>query len=181
MKKLNYIMLFGVVFTAANVLLLQNWKINYLNNQLQLSEMRSDVNNDFTNELLWLRVNDTYESTQDQLVSQGRIEGVVTYLMGGDREILDNLWHEGYMRGLTQVDFEHDMLSESNYERGYHAAMQDAFPHVEAEFVNDSPRDVKEDAIKAPQFDTTNKDSLKDNKEVINALNVKIEELGNDQ
>tara|TARA_R110002020_G_scaffold93177_5_gene224937 strand:+ start:151 stop:675 length:525 start_codon:yes stop_codon:yes gene_type:complete len=174
-------MLFGVVFTAANVLLLQNWKINYLNNQLQLSEMRSDVNNDFTNELLWLRVNDTYESTQDQLVSQGRIEGVVTYLMGGDREILDNLWHEGYMRGLTQVDFEHDMLSESNYERGYHAAMQDAFPHVEAEFVNDSPRDVKEDAIKAPQFDTTNKDSLKDNKEVINALNVKIEELGNDQ
>ena len=101
--------------------------------------------------------------------------------MGGDREILDNLWHEGYMRGLTQVDFEHDMLSESNYERGYHAAMQDAFPHVEAEFVNDSPRDVKEDAIKAPQFDTTNKDSLKDNKEVINALNVKIEELGNDQ
>ena len=181
MKKLNYIMLFGIVFTAANLLLLQNWKINYLNNQLQLSEMRSDVNNDFTNELLWLRVNDTYESTQDQLVSQGRIEGVVTYLMGGDREILDNLWHEGYMRGLTQVDFEHDMLSESNYERGYHAAMQDAFPHVEAEFVNDSPRDVKEDAIKAPEFDTTNKDSLKDNKEVINALNVKIEELSNDQ
>ena len=181
MKKLNYIMLFGVVFTAANVLLLQNWKINYLNNQLQLSEMRSDVNNDFTNELLWLRVNDTYESTQDQLVSQGRIEGVVTYLMGGDREILDNLWHEGYMRGLAQIDFEYESISDSNYEKGYHAAMQDAFPHVEAEFVNDSPRDVKEDAIKAPQFDTTNKDSLKDNKEVINALNVKIEELGNDQ
>ena len=181
MKKLNYIMLFGIVFTAANLLLLQNWKINYLNNQLQLSEMRSDVNNDFTNELLWLRVNDTYESTQDQLVSQGRIEGVVSYLMGDDREILDNLWHEGYMRGLTQVDFEHDMLSESNYERGYHAAMQDAFPHVEAEFVNDSPRDVEEGAIKAPEFDTTNKDSLKDNKEVINALNVKIEELSNDQ
>ena len=181
MKKLNYIMLFGVVFTAANLSLLQNWKIDSLNNQLQLSTMRSDVNNDFTNELLWLRVNDTYESTQDQLVSQGRIEGVVTYLMGGDKEILDNLWHEGYMRGLTQVDFEHDMLSESNYERGYHAAMQDAFPHVEAEFVNSPPRDVKEDAIKAPQFDTTNEDSLKDNEEVINSLNVKIEELSSDQ
>jgi len=181
MKKLNYIMLFGIVFTAANLSLLQNWKINYLNNQLQLSEMRSDVNNDFTNELLWLRVNDTHEATQEQLIAQGRVEGVVSYLVGDDKEILDNLWHEGYMRGLAQFSYEYDTLSDSNYEKGYHAAMQDAFPHVEAEFVNDSPRDVKEDAIKAPEFDTTNEDSLKDNKEVINALNVKIEELSSDQ
>jgi hypothetical protein len=178
MKKFNNIMLFCVVLTAVNLLLLQQWKIGYLNNQLQLSTMRSDVNNDFTNELLWLRVNDTYEATQDQLVSQGRIEGVVSYLMGDDTEVLDNLWHEGYMRGLTQVDFEHDMLSESNYEKGYHAAMQDAFPHTEAEFVNASPRDVEEDAIKTPEFDVDNEE-LKDNKEVIDALNVKIKEVSN--
>ena len=181
MKKLNYIMLFGIVFTAANLLLLQNWKIDSLNNQLRLSEMRSDVNNDFTNELLWLRVNDTHVATQEQLISQGRIEGVVSYLVGDDKEVLDNLWHEGYMRGLAQVDYEYETLSDSNYERGYHAAMQDAFPHVEAEFVNDSPRDVKEDAIKAPEFDTINEENLKDNKEVINSLNVKIEELSSDQ
>ena len=175
MKKFNIIMLFCVVFTAANLLLLQNWKINYLNSQLQLSEMRSDVNNDLTNELLWLRVNDTYEATQDQLISQGRIEGVISYLVGGDKDILDNLWHEGYMRGLSQVDYEYDMLSESNYEKGYHAAMQDAFPHTEAEFVNSSPREVKEDAIKTPEFDSL--EGLKGNTDVIDQLNAKIKEI----
>ena len=175
MKKLNYIMLFGIVFTAANVLLLQNWKINYLNNQLQLSTMRSDVNNDFTNELLWLRVNDTFEATKDQLVSQGRVEGVVSYLIGDDKDVLDNLWHEGYMRGLAQFSYEYDTLSESNYEKGYHAAMRDAFPHTEAEFVNASPRDVEEDAIKTPEFD--NLEGLEDNTDVIDQLNKKIEEI----
>jgi len=175
MKKFNNIMLFCVVFTAVNLLLLQQWKIGYLNNQLELSTMRSDVNTDFTNELLWLRVNDTYEATKDQLVSQGRVEGVVSYLMGDDTEVLDNLWHEGYMRGLTQVDFEHDALSESNYERGYHAAMQDAFPHTEAEFVNSSPRNVEEDAIKTPEFDSL--EGLKDNTDVIDSLNEKIKEI----
>tara|TARA_R110000824_G_scaffold202474_2_gene386742 strand:+ start:541 stop:1077 length:537 start_codon:yes stop_codon:yes gene_type:complete len=175
MKKFNNIMLFCVVFTAVNLLLLQQWKIGYLNNQLELSIMRSDVNNDFTNELLWLRVNDTYEATKDQLVSQGRVEGVVSYLMGDDTEVLDNLWHEGYMRGLTQVDFEYDALSDSNYEKGYHAAMRDAFPHTESEFVNASPRDVEEDAIKTPEFD--NLEGLDDNTEVIDQLNKKIEEI----
>ena len=176
MKKLNYIMLFGIVFTAANLLLLQNWKIDSLNNQLRLSEMRSDVNNDFTNELLWLRVNDTHVATQEQLISQGRIEGVVSYLVGDDKEVLDNLWHEGYMRGLAQVDYEYETLSDSNYERGYHAAMQDAFPHVEAEFVNDPPRDVVSGSIGKPEFDKKNEDLL-GNELLISDLNKKIEEL----
>ena len=177
MKKLNYIMLFGVVFTAANLLLLQHWKMNYLNSQLRLSEMRSDINNDFTDELLWLRVNDTHEATQEQLISQGRIEGVVSYLVGDDKEVLDNLWHEGYMRGLAQVDYEYETLSESNFEKGYHAAMKDAFPHTEAEFINSSPRNVKENAIKTPEFDVINNEELKSNEEVINTLNVKIKEV----
>ena len=127
---------------------------------------------------LWLRVNDTYEATQDQLVSQGRIEGVVSYLVGDDKDILDNLWHEGYMRGLAQFSYEYDTLSESNYEKGYHAAMQDAFPHTEAEFVNSSPRNVKEDVIKTPEFDVDNEE-LKGNEEVIDALNLKIKEVIN--
>jgi hypothetical protein len=59
--------------------------------------------------------------------------------------------------------------------------MQDAFPHTEAEFVNSSPRDVEEGAIKAPEFDVTNSTELKDNREVIDALNVKIKEVSSDQ
>ena len=177
MKKDNVLKLVivGVMFTLVNAVLVQQYRLNDVSNQLEISITRADINTEFANELLWLRVNDTYEATQDQLVSQGRIEGVVSYLVGDDKDILDNLWHEGYMRGLAQFSYEYETLSESNYEKGYHAAMQDAFPHTEAEFVNSSPREVKEDAIKTPEFDSL--EGLKGNTEVIDQLNEKIKEI----
>jgi hypothetical protein len=180
MKKFNNIMLFGVVFTAVNLLLLQQWKIDELKGQLTLTEMRENINSDWVNELLWLRVNDNYEATQDQLIAQGRLEGVVGYLNGDNQEVIDNLWHEGYMRGLAQVDYEYESITESNYDKGYHAAMQDAFPTQSPVtgfgFVNETPRDVNDNAIKTPDFDSSNQD-LKGNDEVINTLNKKIEEV----
>ena len=180
MKKSYALLLFGVVFTAVNVMLLQQWKINRLNGQMKLAEMRADINTEWTNELLSIRMNDIHELTKDQLVAQGRIEGVVSYLNGDDREVLDNLWHEGYTRGLAQVDYEYDMISDNNYERGYHAAMQDAFPvshpTVSFGFVNETPRNVSPNAIKTPEFDKDNQD-LGDNEKVVNSLNEKIKEV----
>ena len=164
-----------VFLTVLNLGILQQWRLLHVSNQLEISEMRANVNTEFADELLWLRVNDTHKATEEQLISQGRIEGVVSYLVGDDKEVLDNLWHEGYMRGLAQVDYEYDMLSESNFEKGYHKAMKDAFPHTEAEFINSSPRNVKENAIKTPEFD--NIEGLKDNTEVIDQLNEKIKQV----
>ena len=181
MKKFHAFMLFAIVFTAINSMLLQQWKIGYLNNQLTLSEMRGNINTEWTNELLWSRINDVHDLTKDQLVGQGRIEGVVSYLSGENQEMIDNLWHEGYMRGLAQVDYEYEVISDSNYEKGYHAAMQDAFPTHPDEpvhFVNESPRDVNKDAIGTPEFDKSSQ-GLEDNKDVVNNLNTKIEEIEN--
>ena len=181
MKKLYAFMLFGIVFTAVNVMLLQQWKISRLNGQVKLAEMRANINTEWTNELLSLRMNDIHELTKDQLVAQGRVEGVVSYLNGDNREVLDNLWHEGYTRGLSQVDYQYETLADSNYERGYHAAMQDAFPTHPDEpvhFVNESPRDVNKDAIGTPEFDKSSQ-GLEDNKDVVNNLNTKIEEIEN--
>tara|TARA_R110002110_G_scaffold159686_1_gene357654 strand:- start:98 stop:661 length:564 start_codon:yes stop_codon:yes gene_type:complete len=180
MKKSYALLLFGVVFTAVNVMLLQQWRIDKLNNQVELAEMRADINTEWTNELLSIRMNEIHELTKDQLVAQGRVEGVVSYLNGDDREVLDNLWHEGYTRGLAQVDYEYDMISDNNYERGYHAAMQDAFPvsHPVTSFgfVNEKPRNISPSAIKTPEFDEGNQD-LGDNEKVVNDLNKKIEEV----
>tara|TARA_Y100000310_G_scaffold252667_1_gene259391 strand:- start:392 stop:985 length:594 start_codon:yes stop_codon:yes gene_type:complete len=180
MKKFHAFMLFAIVFTAVNSMLLQQWKIGYLNNQLTLSEMRGNINTEWTNELLWSRINDVHDLTKDQLVGQGRIEGVVSYLSGENQEMIDNLWHEGYMRGLAQTDYEYEVISDSNYEKGYHAAMQDAFPvthpNVSFGFVNETPRNIPAEAIKTPEFDENNQD-LEDNDEVINNLNNKIEEV----
>ena len=52
MKKSYALLLFGVVFTAVNAMMLQQWKINKLNSQIKLAEMRADINTGWTNELL---------------------------------------------------------------------------------------------------------------------------------
>ena len=173
MKKLYAFMLFGIVFTAVNSMLLQQWKINRLSGQVKLAEMRANINTEWTNELLSLRMNDIHELTKDQLVAQGRVEGVVSYLNGDDREVLDNLWHEGYTRGLSQVDYQYETVADNNYERGYHQAMQDAFPnHPNSSFgfVNETPRNINENAIKTPEFDENNED-LESNEDVLDKLN----------
>ena len=174
MKKAYAILLFGVVFTAVNAMMLQQWKINRLNAQVKLAQMRANINTEWTNELLSMRMNDIHELTKDQLIAQGRVEGVVSYLNGDDREVLDNLWHEGYVRGLSQVDYEHDMIADNNYERGYHAAMEDAFPFHPIVI---TPRTVTEGAIKTPDFDESVGSTLSDNEEEIEAINKKIKNL----
>ena len=174
MKKAYAILLFGVVFTAVNAMMLQQWKINRLNAQIKLAEMRANINTEWTNELLSIRMNDIHELTKDQLIAQGRVEGVVSYLNGDDREVLDNLWHEGYTRGLSLVDYEHDMIADRNYEKGYHAAMQDTFPEHPIVI---TPRTVTEGAIKTPDFDESVGSTLSDNKEEIEAINKKIKNL----
>ena len=179
MKKSYALLLFGVVFTAVNVMLLQQWRIDKLNSQIKLAEMRADINTEWTNELLSIRMNEIHELTRDQLVAQGRVEGLVSYLNGGNQEMIDNLWHEGYTRGLAQVDYEYEVISNANYEKGYHAAMQNAFPEhpvTSFGFVNETPRNIPAEAIKTPDFDSNNQD-LDDNDKVINDLNNKIEEV----
>jgi len=166
-------MLFGIVFTAVNAMLLQQWKINKLNARIKLAEMRANINTEWTNELLSLRMNNIHELTKDQLIAQGRVEGVVNYLNGDNKDIMDNLWHEGYTRGLAQVDYEHEVVADNNYEKGYHAAMQDAFPnHPNSSFgfVNEAPRNVNENAIKTPEFDENN-ENLENNEEIVDKLN----------
>ena len=174
MKKAYAILLFGVVFTAVNAMMLQQWKINRLNAQIKLAEMRANINTEWTNELLSIRMNDIHELTKDQLIAQGRVEGVVSYLNGDDREVLDNLWHEGYTRGLSQVDYEHDMIADRNYEKGYHAAMKDTFPEHPIVI---TPRTVTEVAIKTPDFDESVGSTLSNNKEEVEAINKKIKNL----
>ena len=119
-----------VVLTMLNVLALQQWKINQLSNHLDISDMRAKVNTEFADELLWLQINDVEKLTQDNLIAQGKLQAMVDYYAQdeGTRNQIDNLWHEGYMRGLGQTEWEYDVLSESNYNKGYKDALDKAFP-----------------------------------------------------
>jgi hypothetical protein len=172
-----------VLLTVLNVGILQQWQISKLNNQLELSDMRAKVNAEFADELLWLQINDVQQLTEDSLIAQGRLEGLVNYFATpeDDRNQIDNLWHEGYMRGLSQTEWEFDVISENNYNRGYKDAIEKAFPDGEyPQYVNYPPREVSGGAIKTPEFDTK-LDSLKDNTEVVDQLNDKIKQIKNEQ
>ena len=168
-----------VVLTMLNVLALQQWKINQLSNHLDISDMRAKVNTEFADELLWLQINDVEKLTQDNLIAQGKLQAMVDYYAQdeGTRNQIDNLWHEGYMRGLGQTEWEYDVLSESNYNKGYKEALEKAFPDGDyPQYVNYPPREVSNNAIKTPEFDDK-LESLKDNTEVIDQLNDKIKEV----
>ena len=124
----NFIVAIAVVFTFINAMVVQQWRIADLTDQLRIAEMRADVNTDFANELVYLRVNDIHDSTKDQLVAQGRVEGVVSYLQGGQKEVIQDLWHQGYTHGLEQVDYQQDAITEAGFLRGYKAAVHEIFP-----------------------------------------------------
>ena len=171
-----------VFLTMTNLGILQQWQMSNLSNQLEISDMRAKVNTEFADELLWLQMNDIERLTKDNLIAQGKLEGMVEYYAQdeGTRTQIDNLWHEGYMRGLGQVEWEHDMLSESNYNRGYKEALEKAFPNGDfPQYVNYPPREVKGNAIKTPEFDDKLK-GLKDNTEVVDQLNDKIKQIKNE-
>tara|TARA_R100000005_G_scaffold95912_1_gene79481 strand:+ start:8018 stop:8581 length:564 start_codon:yes stop_codon:yes gene_type:complete len=179
MKKSYALLFFGVVFTAVNAMLLQQWKINRLNASLELSEMRANINTEWTNELLAQKLNDVHTLSEEALVAQGRLEGVVAHLSGDNKEVQENLWHEGYMRGLSQTDWEYDVISEANFQKGYREALEVAFPNGDyPQYVNYPPREVNKDAILTPEFDKK-ADTIESNQQVLDQLNDKIKQVKN--
>lgn len=178
MKKdvVTRLLMVAVVFTLVNFSVIQQRRINDLANQVAIADQRSDVNTEFTNELVWMRINDVHGLNKDQLIAQGRIEGVVSYLSGDNTQDMDNLWHEGYTRGLSQTDYQYDVIADSSYEKGYHAAMQDAFPNHPnnpKNFVNEAPRKVEDSVIKTPEFDENSQD-LESTEELVDKLNTEL-------
>ena len=103
------VIVIGVIVTFVNIAVFQQARITKLQDYLNIAEMRADVNAETTQELIWDRVNDVHKATQDQLIAQGRIEGLVSYFNGDDKtELVNKLWHEGYEHGLHQTEYMED-------------------------------------------------------------------------
>ena len=80
-----------------NLLVFQQWRHSSLEERYEIEKMRSEVNNEFLDELIWMRLNDIENLSKDHLVSQGRLEGLVSYLSEepNERDAINQLWHEG--------------------------------------------------------------------------------------
>jgi hypothetical protein len=169
--------LLALLFTVANFALTLHRENVRLEGVVKIANMRSEVNNDFVDELLWSRLNDFDHQTDDMLISQGRIEGVIDYINNDNATYIDELWHEGYQRGLSQVGFERDVIAENSFNKGYEEGKKANLFATDENKVNIPLRPVIKAAIKEPAFDTSSE--LPENTDVVKELNKKIEELQN--
>jgi hypothetical protein len=167
-KKIAVFCVAASFFTLANYSISLQREISRLEGIVQLEELRSKVNSEWANELLYGRISDLNGQASDSLVQQGRLEGITTFLR--NEEDFSSIWHEGYERGLSQNEYIADM----KYEDGYHAAMKDVRPdHPDISQL----RPVKEGAILVPSFDENIGDTLPSVEESIEVFNKKVENL----
>ena len=120
------------VATLVNYGVWQHGENTRLNNMLVLSDMRSELSQEWTNEVTFSLLNKLNDNHKEGMMAAGRMEGIVEYLT--NPEGYQSVWHEGYQRGLNQS-----------------AEMA----RIEKEDDDNAPfdRPINPDAIKKPDFD----------------------------
>ena len=120
------------IMTLVNYGVWQHGENTRLNNMLELSDMRSELSQEWTNEVTFSVLNNLNDNHEEGMRSQGRMEGIVEYLT--NPKDYQSIWHEGYQRGLNQS-----------------AEMA----RIEKEADDNAPfdRPIKPDVIKKPDFD----------------------------
>ena len=120
------------IMTLVNYGVWQHGENTRLNNMLELSDMRSELSQEWTNEVTFSLLNKLNDNHEEGMRNQGRMEGIVDYLT--KPEDYQSVWHEGYQRGLNQSE---DMA------------------RIEKEADDNAPfdRPIKPDVIKKPDLD----------------------------
>jgi len=126
------IALWVAVVTLVNYGIWQHGENTRLNNMLELSDMRSELSQEWTNEVTFSLLNKLNDNQEEGMRNQGRMEGIVEYLT--NPKDYHSVWHEGYQRGLNQSE------EMAKMEKG------ELFPV-------DKPIPVKPNVIEKPVFD----------------------------
>ena len=120
------------IMTLVNYGVWQHGENTRLNNMLELSDMRSELSQEWTNEVTFSLLNKLNDNHEEGMRNQGRMEGIVDYLT--KPEDYQSVWHEGYQRGLNQSE---------------------EMARIEKEADDNAPfdRPIKPDVIKKPDLD----------------------------
>ena len=132
MNKTTTIGLLVTVATLVNYGVWQRGENTRLNNMLELSDMRSELSQEWTNEVTFSLLSKLNNNHEEGMRNQGRMEGIVDYLT--KPEDYQSVWHEGYQRGLNQSE---------------------EMARIEKEADDNAPfdRPIKPNVIKKPDFD----------------------------
>ena len=131
MNKLNVVLSIAVA-TLLNYSIWTQARNSRLNDMINLSDMRSELSQEWTNEVTFSLLNKLNDSHEEGMRNQGRMEGIVEYITSP--KDYQSVWHEGYQRGLNQSE---------------------EMARIEKEADDNAPfdRPIKPDAIKKPDFD----------------------------
>ena len=154
--------------TVANYAIYLQGKVTELENLLQLSDMRSNINESWANDLTWSVMNN---QTKDMLKQQGRIEGLVSAIDPETKSEYSTMWHEGYQRGLNQTEDTIEMVEKRAYKEGYNQALEKSGKTLEKSEIIPSGKPVSPQVIKKPAFDENAGKLLKGNDELRKELN----------
>ncbi len=103
-----------------------------LTHMVQLSDTRSDINQEWANEITHVMLNKLSQDNEEGFRTQGRLEGIVEYVTSP--KDFHSVWHEGYQRGLNQ-------------------SIEMARMEKEADDNAPFDRPIKPNVIKKPDFD----------------------------
>ena len=120
------------VATLLNYAIWSQARNSRLNDMLELSDMRSDLSQEWTDEVTYSLLNKLDDNHEEGLRTQGRLEGIVEYIT--NPKDYHSVWHEGYQRGLNQSE------EMAKMQKG------ELFPV-------DKPIPVKPNVIEKPEFD----------------------------
>ena len=121
-----------IIATLVNYGIYLQRENSHLERLVELSDARSDINQEWANEITHVMLNKLSEENEEGMRNQGRMEGIVDYLT--NPKDYHSVWHEGYQRGLNQSE------EMAKMEKG------ELFP-------TDKPMPVKPNVIKKPDFD----------------------------
>ena len=172
--KLTFVQKFGLCAvllatgTVANYTIYLQSKMGRLEELLKLSDMRSNINESWANDLTWSVMNN---QTKDMLKQQGRIEGIVSAINPEVKDDYSTMWHEGYQRGLDQTEDTIEMVEKRAYKEGYNQALEKSGKTLEKSEIIPPGKPINSQAIKKPVFDQKTEKILKDNEELRKELN----------
>ena len=131
MNKLNVVLSIAVA-TLLNYSIWTQARNSRLNDMINLSDMRSELSQEWTNEVTFSLLNKLNDNHEEGMRNQGRMEGIVEYITSP--KDYQSVWHEGYQRGLNQSE---------------------EMARIEKEADDNAPfdRPIKPNVIKKPDFD----------------------------
>ena len=101
LNKMNVVLGIAVV-TLLNYSIWTQARNSRLNDMINLSNMRSELSQEWTNEVTFSLLNSLNDNHEEGMRNQGRMEGIVEYLTSP--KDYQSVWHEGYQRGLNQSE-----------------------------------------------------------------------------